>query len=69
MWSVEPAFPNLRFDDPLVITPHPRQNLLFVASRNGLIEYFDYNENTSTKQVLVDLRQETGVVWDGGFLG
>jgi glucose/arabinose dehydrogenase/mono/diheme cytochrome c family protein len=68
-WSVEPAFPNLKFNNPLVIKPHPRQNLLFVASRDGLIEYFDYNENVSSKQVFVDLRNETGVIWDGGFLG
>ena len=68
-WSVEPAFPNLQFNSPLVIKPHPRQNRLFVASRDGLIEHFDYNENTTTKEIFVDLTGETGVVWDGGFLG
>ncbi|MEM1121672.1 MAG: PQQ-dependent sugar dehydrogenase, partial [Bacteroidota bacterium] len=68
-WSVEPAFPNLRFNDPLVIKPHPRQNRLFVASRNGLIEHFVYDQNTNTKQTLIDLRPETAVIWDGGFLG
>ena len=67
-WSVEPAFPNLQFESPLVIKPHPRQNRLFVASRDGLIEHFDYNQATSTKQTFVDLRPETAVIWDGGFL-
>ena len=68
-WSVEPAFPNLIFNSPLVITPHPRQDRLFVASRDGLIEHFDYDENTTGKEVLIDLRSEVAVVWDGGFLG
>ncbi len=69
MWSVEPAFPNLTFNSPLVITPHPRQDRLFVASRDGLIEHFVNDQNTNSKEVFVDLRNETGVVWDGGFLG
>ena len=68
-WSVEPAFPNLQFESPLVIKPHPRQDRLFVASRDGLIEHFVYDQNTSTKQTFVDLRPETAVIWDGGFLG
>ena len=68
-WSVEPAFPNLQFNSPLVIKPHPRQNRLFVASRDGLIEHFEYDESTNSKEVFVDLTGETGVVWDGGFLG
>lgn len=68
-WSVEPAFPNLQFNDPLVIKPHPRQNRLFVASRGGLIEHFEYNQNMNTKQTFIDLRPETAVIWDGGFLG
>ncbi|MEM9717930.1 MAG: PKD domain-containing protein [Bacteroidota bacterium] len=68
-WGVEPAFPNLRFQDPLVITPHPSENRLFVASRQGLIEHFINTPNVSTKQVLVDLRDDVGVIWDGGFLG
>lgn len=68
-WSIEPAFPNLFFRDPLVITHHPRQDLLFVASRDGQIEYFQNDPNVNNKQTLVDLRNETAVVWDGGFLG
>ncbi|MEM6320098.1 MAG: PQQ-dependent sugar dehydrogenase [Bacteroidota bacterium] len=68
-WSIEPAFPNLQFESPLVIKPHPRQNRLFVASRDGLIEHFVYDESTNSKQTFLDLRTETGVIWDGGFLG
>ena len=68
-WSVEPAFPNLRFDDPLVITPYPIDNRLLVASRGGYIETFDYNQNATTKQLFLDLTDKVGVVWDGGFLG
>ena len=69
MWSVVPAFPNLIFDSPLVITPHPRENRIFVASRSGLIEHFINDQNVNSKQTFVDLQNETGVVWDGGFLG
>jgi len=68
-WSIVPAFPNLYFQDPLVITHHPTQNLIFVASRGGNVEYFDNNPNVSNKQNLINLQNETAVVWDGGFLG
>jgi len=68
-WSTVPAFRNLFFKDPLVITHHPKEDLLFVASRDGLIEYFENNPNVSNKQTFADLRGETAVVWDGGFLG
>ena len=68
-WGITPAFTNLRFQDPLVILPHPTQNRLFVASRQGLIEHFINDPNVSTKQVFLDLRNDVGVIWDGGFLG
>ena len=68
-FSIVPAFPNLTFTDPLVITPHPQENQLFVASRQGKIERFEKVENVASKQVFLDLTQETAVVWDGGFLG
>ncbi|MEM6631045.1 MAG: PQQ-dependent sugar dehydrogenase [Bacteroidota bacterium] len=68
-FSIVPAYPNLTFQDPLVITPHPRENQLFVASRQGKIERFEQVENVASKQVFLDLSEETAVVWDGGFLG
>ena len=68
-WGVAPIYPNLSFQDPLVILPHPTQNKIIVASRQGLIEIFDDNPNVSNKQTLIDLRTQVGVVWDAGFLG
>ncbi len=68
-WGVKPAFPNLTFEDPLVITMHPQQDTMFVASRQGLIEYFEKDPSVSNKTTLLDLSGETAVVWDGGFLG
>lgn len=71
-WSVVPAFPNLTFNSPLAITmyPDPAVNLMFVASRQGAIEYFDAgNPGVSSKTLLGDFTAETAVVHDGGFLG
>ena len=68
-YQIVPAFPNLFFQDPLVITPHPNENRLFVGSRQGLIEHFIPSPTVSTKRVLADLREETAVVHDGGLLG
>ena len=68
-YSVVPAYPNLSFTDPLVITSLPSLNRIFVASRQGLIEQFVAQANVTTKQVSLDLQEETAVVHDGGFLG
>ena len=68
-WSIVPAFPALTFLSPLTINMHPRQNLMFVGSRDGLIEYFVPESNVMTKSTFLDLRSMTSVVWDGGFLG
>ena len=68
-WGVAPIYTNLTFQDPLMIVPHPTLNKIIVASRQGLIEVFDDNPNVTSKQTLMDLRNEVGVVWDAGFLG
>lgn len=70
-WSVVPAFPNLTFNNPLVITMHPdpNVNVMFVASRQGYIEQFVPAPNVSTKNLFGDFTTETAVVHDGGFLG
>ncbi len=63
------AFPNLRFRDPLTFTPEPGTNQLFVGSRDGIIERFDNNRLATVKQLFLDIKDRTAVVWDGGFLG
>ena len=70
-WSIQPAFPNLTFDDPLVITMHPNQNqnVMFVASRDGHIHHFVPDIATTQKFEFADFRPMTAVVHDGGFLG
>ncbi len=63
------AFPNLRFNDPLVFTPLAGTDRIFVASRDGYIESFANASTSSTKTEMLDLRNTTAVVWDGGMLG
>ncbi len=63
------AYPNLRFDDPLVYTPLKGTDRIFVASRGGLIHSFVNDPATATKELCLDLEAITAVVWDGGFLG
>ncbi|NKI32005.1 PKD domain-containing protein [Croceivirga thetidis] len=65
----EPAFENLTFDSPLNFTIVPGQNKIIIGQRDGEIYWFDNLETTTTKNLLVDLSTEVGVVWDGGFLG
>lgn len=65
----EPAFPNLTFDSPLTFNEVPDANKIIVGQRNGQIFWFDKTSSVSTKNVLLDLSQKVGVVWDGGFLG
>ena len=67
-WNVVPAFPNLTFDDPLVIIPHPRQNRLFVATQDGKIYHFENDQNTNTKTLFGDITDRVAVTWDAGLL-
>ncbi|MEO1448256.1 MAG: PQQ-dependent sugar dehydrogenase [Bacteroidota bacterium] len=68
-YTVESVFPGLTFNSPLVLEMHPALDTMFVASRDGLIEYFHHDPAVSTKDTLLNLQNETAVVWDGGFLG
>jgi uncharacterized repeat protein (TIGR03806 family) len=64
-----PAFPNLTFDSPLTFNDVPNSNVLIVGQRNGEIYWFENDETVTTKNLLADLSNDVGVVWDGGFLG
>jgi len=64
-----PAFPNLTFDSPLTFTDVPNSNVLIVGQRNGEIYWFENDETVTTKNLVADLSNDVGVVWDGGFLG
>lgn len=64
-----PAFPNLTFNSPLTFADVPNSNVLIVGQRNGEIFWFENDETVTTKNLLADLSDRVGVVWDGGFLG
>ncbi|WP_197496210.1 PQQ-dependent sugar dehydrogenase [Maribacter hydrothermalis] len=63
------AFPSLKFDTPLTFNTIPHQNKLVVGQRDGKIYWFENDQKTTDKNLLADLSDEVGVVWDGGFLG
>ena len=63
------AFPNLSFNSPLTFTIVPNQSRIVIGQRNGEIYWFDNRDDVNSKQLLLDLSNEVGVVWDGGFLG
>ena len=63
------AFPNLTFDSPLTFVMHPTQNKIILGQRDGKIYWFNNQDQTTQKNLLIDLSNEVGVVWDGGFLG
>ncbi len=65
----EPIFPNLTFDSPLTFNEIPNSNKIIIGQRDGQLFWFDKTPNVSTKNVLLDLSNKVGVVWDGGFLG
>jgi len=68
-WEVVPAFPNLLFDNPLVISPIPNTDSMMVATRAGLITFFEHTPTVSQLDTLLDLQNQTAFVWDGGLLG
>ncbi len=65
----EPVFPNLTFDSPLTFNEVPNANKIIVGQRDGKIYWFDKNPAVTTKNMMLDLSDKVGVVWDGGFLG
>ncbi len=65
----EPIFPNISFDSPLTFNELPSDDKIIVGQRDGRIFWFDKTPNVSTKNVLLDLSEKVGLVWDGGFLG
>ncbi|WP_192466558.1 Ig-like domain-containing protein [Euzebyella marina] len=67
--SYEPVFSNLTFDSPLTFNEDAASNRIIVGQRDGKIFWFDKEESVIQKNTLLDLSDEVGVVWDGGFLG
>ncbi len=63
------AFPNLEFFYPITFNPVPNQNKIIVGQLDGKMFWFDNDEATMNKNLLLDLSNEVGLVSDGGFLG
>ncbi|WP_400078679.1 PQQ-dependent sugar dehydrogenase [Winogradskyella sp. R77965] len=63
------AFPNLTFFYPITYRMVPNQEKVIVGQLNGTIYWFDNDETTLDKNLLIDLSDEVGLVSDGGFLG
>ena len=67
--EIDVAFSNLTFNTPLTWDNHPNQDIIFVGQRDGKIYHFENDQNTASKNLFLDLSNQVGVVWDGGFLG
>lgn len=70
----EVAFPNLLFDSPITFSPVPNQSRVVVGQLDGKVFWIGADNNTNTKEEIIDLSAEVGdrnegQVWDGGFLG
>ncbi|MTE25699.1 PQQ-dependent sugar dehydrogenase [Winogradskyella ouciana] len=63
------AFPNLTFFYPITFRMVPNQDKIVLGQLNGIIYWFENDESTMNKNLLLDLSAEVGLVSDGGFLG
>lgn len=64
-----PIYPNLTFDSPLTFNELPNAQRILVGQRDGKIYWFNKTPDVAQKNMLIDLSNKVGVVWDGGFLG
>jgi len=63
------AFENLSFFYPIVFETIPNQDKLLIAQLDGKIYWFDNDETTTEKNLVVDLSNSVGITGDAGFLG
>ncbi|WP_345169100.1 NPCBM/NEW2 domain-containing protein, partial [Algibacter aquimarinus] len=68
-YDVENAFPNLTFIDPVDMAELPGGNEFLVVGLQGHIWKFTNNQNTSSKELLLDLSDNVVSYADGGMLG
>jgi len=67
-WQAVVAFPNLTFDNALLMIPEPRTNRLYVCGEDGIIWFFTNDPNTTTKTVFLDIRSRTQAGGTSGLL-
>ncbi|WP_350287902.1 PQQ-dependent sugar dehydrogenase, partial [uncultured Croceitalea sp.] len=70
----EVAYDNVTFNSPANFTLVPNQSRIVVGQLDGNVFWIDDDENTTAKNLILDLSSEVGdftngEVWDGGFLG
>lgn len=65
------AFPNLTFDQPInmITIPNDTQERFIIGERDGRIFWFESDESTTEKNMIIDLTSDVGLVHDGGLLG
>ena len=68
-WTTEPAFPALRFDDPVSFVQAPRTNTIFVSEREGRIYSFERHEDVALKTLVLDISARNQGEADCGLLG
>jgi uncharacterized repeat protein (TIGR03806 family) len=54
-YRTAPAFPHIRFDEPLAVCPVPGTNRLAIAEHNGKIYTIENDPHTRDKRLLVDV--------------
>ncbi len=64
----QPVFPNLTFESPLTFNEVSGDRII-IGQRDGQIFWFDKTPDVTQKTTILDLTDQVGVVWDGGFLG
>lgn len=67
-WSVEVAFPQLTFLNPMGITPMPGTNRLVVWEREGRVYFFEKQANTSSKTLMLDIHTRVQGWDDSGLM-
>lgn len=68
-YSVENAFPNLTFIDPVDMVELPGGSEFLVLGLQGHVWKIANNANTTSKRLLLDISHQTVVDTDGGMLG
>ena len=66
-FTVAPAFPALSFIDPSAMIADPLGGGFFVSERIGRLYRIDADEETTTKELVLDIRPNTGVAHDSGL--
>ena len=68
-WTVENAFPNITFVDPVDMRPYPGTNMYLIAGKKGRMWTFENDPNVSTRKLFLDIEKRVRHEGDCGILG